>query len=182
MSLFLPSMYLLSLFVGYCDAFASWTRTLVRDTDTASRVRGALYPKGGRYAYCGACTVSVAGACYGFLIYGFLPGTAIFFTCIMISRISSVLLRRRIHNLFHLNVVLRTLTQRHLEYLYLDDMVGARSVEGLIEKVTTQAYGLKVIKAAELVPSYEGSKLYLSIYGAKADNYHCSHRGSNRLQ
>jgi hypothetical protein len=181
MGLFLTVMYLLSLFVGYCDAFASWTRRFVTDSDITYSVRGALYPVGGRHAYCGACTVSVVGICYGFS-YGFLPGSAIFFTCIMMSRITSVLLRRRIHNLFHLNVVLRTLTQRHLEYLYADNMVGARSVERLIEKVTTQAYGLKVIKAAELVPSYEGSKLYLSIYGAKADNYHCSYRGSSRQQ
>jgi hypothetical protein len=180
MTLILTLTYLLSLFIGYCCTFASWTGKLLRVNDMAYSVRSALYPGRGRNAFFTACLLSVCGIGYGFCACGFFPGVAIAFTFIVTSRVTEALLRPRIHNLFHLNLLLRTLTQRHLDCLCAEDTAGAGWIEGLIERVTRELYAIKVVKSAQLVPTYEGSTVYLRIKGAKADNYHCSHQSSGQ--
>jgi hypothetical protein len=145
-------------------------------------LRGSLKPTWQKYCYCLSCQIPLFGICYCFWKFGFFPGISTAVCFVMAFRISHLFLRQRIHGLFHLNMVLKGLERNRLKLLRSRNIIGARWLEGLIDKVTRELYAIKVIKSAELVPSYEGSTLYLSIHGAKADNYHCSHEGNSQRQ
>lgn len=174
MALFLMLICLLSICLGYVCAAACWTDRLwqsVKDNDIPQSLRLCLTLPWQRTVVFAVSAMSVLCLGYGFGKYGLFIGAELAGSFIMAYLISKKFLQPKIHGLFHLNVVLRALSRRHMRCAGSDDP-AAVDMEFLFEKISREFYAMKIVRAAGLVPTYDGSTLYLALHGAKADNYY----------
>ena len=175
MKIFLILMYLLSLALGYAAAFRVFTQVLwrsIRSDDMPFALQSALNPLRQRVLLYAAYSAASVGIGYGFWQFGLVPGAGIASCFIMASKISEMFLLHRMHNAFHLNLILNTLFRTQADYLKAGDMVHANAMHPLIEKVELKLCAVKVIKSATMVPAYDGNIEHLKVPEVKADSYH----------
>jgi len=172
---FLILMYLLSLSLGYAAAFGCSTKALwksVRNDRMPDALQIALSPPWAEMLLDAVYAASFLGLGYGFWKFGFFPGAAIAFCFMVAAKIGEMFLLHKMRSAFHLNIVLRAVLRSQAEYMQTGEMVQAKALECVIEKVALELNALRAVKSATLAPVYAGQLGHLKVPCAKSDNYH----------